>query len=178
MQEPAQSNAQQFVQQPPVISKPGYLAKLFTGRMNRQNYIIGSTIVALVPLLFFFGIVFNTLLNPNTFALPYLDPTDPTKIDNYTSPTLASLLTTPVNETLLLAGTLFVLLSIPYLLSFQFRRLHDLNRSGWWLLISLVPFINYVFSFYISLWPGTKGTNKYGNEPLPRINVKEDMLLL
>lgn len=47
---------------------------------------------------------------------------------------------------------------IPYL-SLAIRRLHDSNRSGWWL---LVPIINIVFL----LSRGDEGSNDYGPKPL------------
>ena len=52
------------------------------------------------------------------------------------------------------------------------RRLHDTNRSGFFLLISFIPFIG-GFTF-ISFDPvGTKGKNRFGPDPLKRIVKKE-----
>ncbi len=46
------------------------------------------------------------------------------------------------------------------------RRLHDLNRSGWWLLIGLTV-IGILFPLlYWFVQPGTRGTNQYGPDPL------------
>lgn len=56
-------------------------------------------------------------------------------------------------------------------LSLHARRLHDMNQSGWWLLLYLVPFVNYVFVFVLDIFcffqPGTRGKNKYGEFPEP-----------
>ncbi|MBO6182203.1 MAG: DUF805 domain-containing protein, partial [Acidaminococcaceae bacterium] len=46
------------------------------------------------------------------------------------------------------------------------RRLHDLNRSGWWALIMLIPLVNLLFAVYVIFFKGTKGPNKYGPDPL------------
>ena len=46
------------------------------------------------------------------------------------------------------------------------RRLHDLDRSGWWMLIGFVPYVNFVFSLYIVFVKGTDGYNRYGADPL------------
>ena len=46
------------------------------------------------------------------------------------------------------------------------RRLHDLDKSGWWLLLMLVPFVNVILELYILLMPGTAGWNRYGADPL------------
>lgn len=46
------------------------------------------------------------------------------------------------------------------------RRLHDLDKSGWFLLIGLIPLVNIIFAFYMWLMPGTVGWNRYGEDPL------------
>ncbi len=46
------------------------------------------------------------------------------------------------------------------------RRLHDLNRSGWWALIMLIPLVNLLFAVYVIFFKGTEGPNKYGPDPL------------
>ena len=90
----------------------------------------------------------------------------------------------------ILAGIAFIAFFISSL-SLSVRRLHDRNKSGWWLLFFLfVPnIIQYVFalsgdptialvgaviSFAISIWylvevgflRGTDGPNRYGDDPL------------
>ena len=44
------------------------------------------------------------------------------------------------------------------------RRLHDTGRSGWWILLGLVPFGGLVLLVFFVL-PGTSGPNQYGEEP-------------
>lgn len=53
------------------------------------------------------------------------------------------------------------------------RRFHDLNVSGWFLLLFMVlaciPVINFFAGLAQLIWfcmPGTSGTNKYGPDPL------------
>lgn len=46
------------------------------------------------------------------------------------------------------------------------RRLHDLDKSGWFLLLGLVPLVNVIFMLYLWLAPGTVGANRYGADPL------------
>ena len=43
------------------------------------------------------------------------------------------------------------------------RRLHDTDRSGWWILLGLVPFGGIVLLVFCVL-PGTSGPNRYGSE--------------
>lgn len=46
------------------------------------------------------------------------------------------------------------------------RRLHDTNRSGWWLLLYFVPFVGAIVILVFMCLEGTKGANKYGDEPV------------
>ena len=45
------------------------------------------------------------------------------------------------------------------------RRLHDMNRSGWLILLFLLPIVNILLGLYLLLGSGTAGVNNYG---LPR----------
>lgn len=46
------------------------------------------------------------------------------------------------------------------------RRLHDLDLSGWFYLVSLVPLVGLVFYVVVlGCLPGTKGRNNYGPPP-------------
>lgn len=45
------------------------------------------------------------------------------------------------------------------------RRLHDTDRSGWWVLISLLPLIGGLILFVFELLPGTPGENRFGSQP-------------
>ena len=46
------------------------------------------------------------------------------------------------------------------------RRLHDTNRSGWWLLIILVPLIGMIWILVLLCLKGTSGQNRFGEDPL------------
>ncbi|MDB5255370.1 MAG: hypothetical protein JWM14_65 [Chitinophagaceae bacterium] len=41
------------------------------------------------------------------------------------------------------------------------KRLHDLNLSGWWVLLVLVPIVNILVGVWALLKKGTIGKNKY-----------------
>ena len=45
------------------------------------------------------------------------------------------------------------------------RRLHDTNRSGWWLLVTFVPFVGFIVMIVFLASAGTTGENDYGFEP-------------
>jgi uncharacterized membrane protein YhaH (DUF805 family) len=42
------------------------------------------------------------------------------------------------------------------------RRLHDLDKSGWWLLIAFIPLIGALVLLYWFCQPGTPGDNQFG----------------
>jgi uncharacterized membrane protein YhaH (DUF805 family) len=45
------------------------------------------------------------------------------------------------------------------------RRLHDTGRSGWWLLICLVPFVGGLILLVFYVLDSTPGANEYGPNP-------------
>jgi uncharacterized membrane protein YhaH (DUF805 family) len=47
-------------------------------------------------------------------------------------------------------------------LSVAVRRLHDTDRSGWWLLLVIIPFIGWIVLIIFMAMSGTPGPNKYG----------------
>jgi uncharacterized membrane protein YhaH (DUF805 family) len=53
-------------------------------------------------------------------------------------------------------------------LAVTFRRLHDTNRRGWWILIGLIPLIGAVVLFIFYLLDGTPGPNRFGPDPKGR----------
>ena len=46
------------------------------------------------------------------------------------------------------------------------RRLHDRNKSGWWILLFLIPLIGAVILLIWTLLPSDNGANDYGVEPV------------
>lgn len=46
------------------------------------------------------------------------------------------------------------------------RRLNDLNRSGWWFLLFIVPIVNLLLAIYLIFFPGTDGPNNHGPAPV------------
>lgn len=48
------------------------------------------------------------------------------------------------------------------------RRLHDLDKSGWFILLALVPIVNMFFAIYVLFFKGTDGSNRFGADPLSR----------
>jgi uncharacterized membrane protein YhaH (DUF805 family) len=64
----------------------------------------------------------------------------------------------------LLSGIYGLAVLIPTL-AVSVRRLHDIDRTGWWILIGLVPLIGGIVLLVFALLDGTPGDNRYGPNP-------------
>ncbi len=116
------------------------LEKIFTtkGRLNRLAYLkyVIGFSVASFILNFIVGIIAALLTGSAESTLMYI---------------LSVIVTLPLSVGAIMAAI---------------RRLHDLNRSGWFMLLTLIPVVNFIFGIYIVFFRGTKGYNKYGADPL------------
>ncbi|MCP8968105.1 DUF805 domain-containing protein [Ectobacillus ponti] len=50
-------------------------------------------------------------------------------------------------------------------LAVSIRRLHDTGRSGWWLLISLIPIVGFIVLLVFFCQDSQSGENQYGENP-------------
>lgn len=64
----------------------------------------------------------------------------------------------------LLSGIFVLAMLIPSL-AVGVRRLHDIGRSGWWLLIALVPIIGTIVLVVFAVRDSDPGDNRYGPNP-------------
>lgn len=71
-------------------------------------------------------------------------------------------------------ATVFLSLLIPTL-AVAARRLHDIDRSGWWQLIVLIPILGMVIFFVFTTKKGTEGENRFGP---PVVDTEEIIDLL
>lgn len=46
------------------------------------------------------------------------------------------------------------------------RRLHDVNKSGWMLLVSLIPLVGWIWAIVLLATKGDEGENQYGPAPV------------
>ena len=58
------------------------------------------------------------------------------------------------------------------------QRCHDLDKSGWLILLSLIPIINFFFTLYLIFAPGTQGANRFGMPPPPNTLVVKILALI
>ena len=68
-----------------------------------------------------------------------------------------------VSSTIVTLGLL-----IPYV-AVSVRRLHDTNRSGWWILVNIIPGIGYMWFIALCCLKGDEGENQFGSDPLASV---------
>ena len=71
-----------------------------------------------------------------------------------------------VSELLFVILGLFVLALLLPSLAVTARRLHDTNRSAWWILVNIIPYVGGLVLVVLCALSGTSGPNRYGPEPL------------
>ncbi|HEY7853526.1 MAG TPA: DUF805 domain-containing protein [Aquiluna sp.] len=64
-----------------------------------------------------------------------------------------------------IVGLIWILLTITPAIAVLIRRLHDTNRSGWWALIGLVPFVGTIVILIFTVADSDQGENAYGGSP-------------
>jgi len=53
------------------------------------------------------------------------------------------------------------------------RRLHDLDRTGWWALFMFLPILGTLLLLVFCVMRGTEGLNRFGPDPLAGRNDKD-----
>jgi len=72
----------------------------------------------------------------------------------------------------LLGDVGMIILGIAYLgilvpsIGIGVRRLHDVDKSGWMMLIALIPILGGLYLLYLYVTKGTTGPNRFGPDPL------------
>lgn len=62
-------------------------------------------------------------------------------------------------------GAIYALAVLLPSIGVAIRRLHDTNRTGWWLLVSLIPLVGWIWIIVLLALAGDIGPNKYGQPP-------------
>ena len=126
----------------------------FSGRARRMEFwlfwlfLIGIQIV--------FSVLIGMVAGPTAAVA---DPTDPFAVLNGPASALYGVF-----------GLVMLGLLIPSL-AVAMRRLHDTNRTGWWLLLGLIPFLGALVLLIFYVLDGTPGPNKYGPGPKGRVSA-------
>ncbi len=67
------------------------------------------------------------------------------------------------------ALTAYTLITFLPAFTMQVKRLHDINKSGMWILLCLIPFIGCIILLVLLCKDGDKTANNYGEPPLNSI---------
>jgi len=127
------------------IEKSSYLNRLFQGRINRRNYIIGIILLYLLVFItaYCIGYIYGFLTG--------------------------SEMSTELYETLNLVIGIVMLI---YSLSLSTRRAHDIGKNGTYILWGIIPFVGLVIILQFLFSKGESQENQFGSQPKPKINIK------
>lgn len=66
-------------------------------------------------------------------------------------------------------GFIALIAGLWFMIAQDVKRLHDVDKSGWLLLLVLVPIVNIALGLYLLLADGIVGPNRYGADPKNRM---------
>jgi len=78
--------------------------------------------------------------------------------------TILYILTFVFQNDLALLFSILVIANLIPVFAAGVRRVHDSNKSGWWILISFVPIIG-LYIIVLLITDGSKGKNRFGPKP-------------
>ena len=77
------------------------------------------------------------------------------------------LITASLGDTAAVIVLLLAILSFWVHLAINIKRWHDRDKSGWWVLIELIPLIGSIWALVeLGFLKGTYGKNRFGPDPL------------
>lgn len=65
------------------------------------------------------------------------------------------------------------IVSVLFFITVGTRRLHDTNKSAWWLLLTFIPFLGSIALIVLFALPGNENDNDYGSNPLNNLYLEE-----
>ena len=121
-----------------------WLLQSFEGRINRGKFWVGSIV------LWGISIIVNAVIS-TVFGMQF--------VEGEIFPVMG-----PVSWLLWVLAALAIAYAT---LAVWAKRWHDRDKSGWWSLIALIPFIGAIWMLVeCGCLPGTEGPNRYGPDPL------------
>ena len=140
VQSPINSSAPESYDSQPYVEDRS-IAEMFlttNGRLNRLRYFKRVLVLGVLMMIFSTAIVMATM--------------------------------TPSGDDISTAGyVLFAVMCLVFAVPqfmLMIRRLHDLDKDGLFVLLTLIPAVNSIFALYLLFAPGTRGANKYGADPI------------
>ncbi len=78
---------------------------------------------------------------------------------------LISIISSIIKNNFNLLLILYILLTLIPSIAVSIRRLHDIGKSGWMILISWIPLVGTIWIFVLMMTDSNAGENKYGPNP-------------
>ena len=75
-------------------------------------------------------------------------------------------------EDIIIALAITMIILIMPAITVSVRRFHDINRSGWFTLLNLIPYIGWIIVSLMLIRKGIQGKNRFGAYPL-KLNYKK-----
>ncbi len=73
----------------------------------------------------------------------------------------------PADIVMILVTLVYLVVALWTYLAVHVKRWHDRNKSGWWVLIELIPIIGFLWAMIeCGFLKGTEGDNRFGSDPL------------
>ena len=119
----------------------------FSGRSRRKEYWMYSLGIAIVYILFF--VVLFGAMGASTDA----------------STGEVGMVGSMFAGTAGIAFLIFILAILIPSLAVQVRRFHDQDKSGWFVLLNLIPYVGGIIVLVMMCLEGTKGPNRFGPDP-------------
>ncbi len=127
----------------------------FNGRTSRGDFWLSYIMYFILSMVFTLPTIIELIIN-----LEQIDAIREVNQKTITiSPTVSSII-----GILFIIGMIFQLFNIIPLLSIRVRRLHDTNKSGWFILLYLLGGIGEIILFVFYCLPSVDVSNMYGNE--------------
>lgn len=116
----------------------GFTKNLFKGRLGRLDYLLYLLLInaGVFIISFVFMLILTTFISEG------------------------SRISIPKNAFFFLY--LIIAIYITFIISAQIKRLHDMNFSGFWILINLIPIVNGFFELFLIFYKGNTSRNSYG----------------
>ncbi|HHL18735.1 MAG TPA: DUF805 domain-containing protein [Thiothrix sp.] len=118
-----------------------------SGRFGRYSYLAWNFVINIVLM-----IVVGAVLAIAGATTDLLAMTDPNQAMNFYASGIGFVVIA------------IMLISFVITIIFFVRRLHDINMSGWWSLLSIIPLVNIIFGIFVLVKKGTEGANNFGPE--------------
>lgn len=134
----------------PKIKITEVIKKLFTGRINRKNWLLGFLAVTIIP----FALIFSVDIIWGYILLSI----------HATGLGVSSWIIIAVLAIIAIASALITI-------SLSVRRFHDIGNSGWWIFLGATPYIGFLVLFYLLIRQGKPTANKYGDKPSQAANL-------